>query len=452
MSVAEDTMNYQNINYQDKNVIIIGLGITGLSCVDYFLAQGVVPRVIDTRQHPTGLEQLDSRVATHLGSLNVEWLLSADLIVTSPGIALATPELQQAAEKGIEIVGDIELFCREVNQLPNKKIAAITGANGKTTVTTLVGEMAKAAGMRVGVGGNIGAAALTLLNQDVDMYVLELSSFQLETTSSLRATAATILNISEDHMDRYPQGIKQYVAAKQRIYTHAETCVVNCDDALTLPEQGYSDRCVEFGLLQGDYYLDKSYQHLVVDGEVVLDTEEMQLIGLHNFTNALAALAIADKLAIPRNVSLTTLKRFKGLAHRFELVHENNGVRWINDSKATNVGSTEAALRSLVCKGHLHLLLGGDGKAADFSPLIPYLQRENMTIYCFGRDKDLLATLRPEVTVKVETMAEAIQLIAKQTKADDVVLLSPACASLDQFKNYIERGNIFTQLAKELSV
>ncbi|STQ81908.1 UDP-N-acetylmuramoylalanine--D-glutamate ligase [Hafnia alvei] len=191
------------VDYQGKKVVIIGLGLTGLSCVDFFLARGVTPRVIDTRISPPGLDKLPENVERHLGDMNQEWLLDADLIVASPGIALASPALSVAAEAGVEIVGDIELFCREA-QAP---IVAITGSNGKSTVTTLVGEMAKSAGWNVGVGGNIGLPALMLLKQECDLYVLELSSFQLETTNSLRAAAATILNVTEDHMDRYPAWI-----------------------------------------------------------------------------------------------------------------------------------------------------------------------------------------------------------------------------------------------------
>lgn len=436
------------IRYQGKNVVIIGLGVTGLSCVDYFLAQNVVPKVIDTRLLPSGLEQLDQRVAYHLGDLNVDWLFDADLIIVSPGIALSTPELKQAADKGIEIIGDIELFCREVNQLPNKKIVAITGANGKTTVTTLIGEIVKSAGIKVGVGGNIGQPALSLLAQDCDMYVLELSSFQLETTHALHATVATILNISEDHMDRYPLGLKQYVEAKQRIYVNAEYCVVNHDDKLTFPKEKDSHN-VFFGLHAGDYHLDNDYAHLIAHETPVLSTKTMKLTGSHNYLNALAALAIADKLSISRQSSLATIANFRGLPHRFELVLEQNGVKWINDSKATNVGSTEAALKSVVCHGKLFLLLGGDGKSADFSPLIPYLKNSHLEIFCFGRDRELLAKLAPNITTMTVTLAEAIQIIAQKVEANDVVLLSPACASLDQFKNYIERGNQFTLLAKQ---
>ncbi len=231
------------VDYQGKKVVIIGLGLTGLSCVDFFMTRGVTPRVMDTRISPPGQDQLPESVERHLGSLNQEWLLSADLIVASPGMALATPALSAAADAGVEIVGDVELFCREA-QAP---IVAITGSNGKSTVTTLVGEMAKAAGWAVGVGGNIGLPALSLLRQECQLYVLELSSFQLETTHSLHAAAATILNVTEDHMDRYPFGLQQYRAAKLRVYENAEVCVVNADDALTMPVRGADERCVSFG-------------------------------------------------------------------------------------------------------------------------------------------------------------------------------------------------------------
>ncbi len=375
-------------DYQGKNVVIIGLGLTGLSCVDFFLARGVTPRVMDTRMTPPGLDKLPEAVERHTGGLNDEWLMAADLIVASPGIALAHPSLSAAADAGIEIVGDIELFCREA-QAP---IVAITGSNGKSTVTTLVGEMAKAAGVNVGVGGNIGLPALMLLDDECELYVLELSSFQLETTSSLQAVAATILNVTEDHMDRYPFGLQQYRAAKLRIYENAKVCVVNADDALTMPIRGADERCVSFGVNMGDYHLNHQ------QGETWLRV----------------------------------------------------GVRWVNDSKATNVGSTEAALNGLHVDGTLHLLLGGDGKSADFSPLARYLNGDNVRLYCFGRDGAQLAALRPEVAEQTETMEQAMRLLAPRVQPGDMVLLSPACASLDQFKNFEQRGNEFARLAKEL--
>ncbi len=229
------------------------MGLTGLSCVDFFLARGVTPRVMDTRVSPPGLDKLPEQVERHLGGLNDEWLLAANLIVASPGMALAHPSLSAAADAGVEIVGDIELFCREA-QAP---IVAITGSNGKSTVTTLVGEMAKAAGKNVGVGGDVGLPALMLLDKGCELFVLELSSFQLETTSSLHAAAATILNVTEDHMDRYPFGLQQYRAAKLRVYENAKVCVVNADDALAMPVRGADDRCISFGINMGDYHLNR---------------------------------------------------------------------------------------------------------------------------------------------------------------------------------------------------
>lgn len=435
-------------DYQGKKVVIIGLGLTGQSCVDFFLARGVTPRVMDTRIAPAGLDKLPEAVERHLGSLNEDWLLAADLIIASPGMALALPALSQAAENGVEIIGDIELFCREA-QAP---IVAITGSNGKSTVTTLVGEMAKAAGVNVGVGGNIGLPALMLLEQHCELYVLELSSFQLETTHSLKAAAATILNVTEDHMDRYPFGLQQYRAAKLRVYENADVCVVNADDALTMPVRGADERCISFGVDVGDYHINRQQGDtwLRVKGEKVLNTKEMNVVGQHNYTNALAALALADAVKLPRSSSLKALTTFTGLAHRFQLAYEHNGVRWINDSKATNVGSTEAALNGLHVEGTLHLLLGGDGKSADFSSLAPYLQGSNVRIYCFGRDGAELAQLRSDIAEQTETMAQAMALIGPRVQPGDLVLLSPACASLDQFKNFEQRGDVFTQLAKEL--
>ena len=435
-------------DYQGKKVVIIGLGMTGLSCVDFFMARGVTPRVMDTRVAPAGLDKLPEAVERYVGGLNEDWLLSADLIVASPGIALAHPSLSAAADAGVEIVGDIELFCREA-QAP---IIAITGSNGKSTVTSLVGEMAKAAGLNVGVGGNIGLPALMLLDPELELYVLELSSFQLETTSSLRAAAATILNVTEDHMDRYPLGLQQYRAAKLRVYENARACIVNADDALTMPVRGADDRCISFGVDVGDYHLNRQQGEtwLRVKGEKVLNVKEMKISGQHNYSNALAALALADAAGLPRASSLKALTTFTGLAHRFQLVLEHNGVRWINDSKATNVGSTEAALNGLHLDGTLYLLLGGDGKSADFTPLSRYLTGDNVRLYCFGRDGAQLAALRPDVAVQTETMEQAMRQIAPQVVAGDMVLLSPACASLDQFKNFEQRGDIFARLAKEL--
>ncbi|WP_406703718.1 UDP-N-acetylmuramoyl-L-alanine--D-glutamate ligase [Sodalis sp.] len=434
-------------DYRGEQVVIIGLGLTGLSCVDFFRRRGVTPRVMDTRFTPPGLEKLPADVPRHLGSLNEAWLLDATLIVASPGIPLSHPTLAAAAA-GIAIVGDIELFAREA-QAP---VVAITGSNGKSTVTRMVGEMAAAAGWQVGVGGNIGLPALMLLEAPRQLYVLELSSFQLETTHSLKAVAATVLNISEDHMNRYPLGMQQYRAAKLEIYHHAAVCVVNADDALTLPERGHDARCVSFGVERGDYYLSQRAGNtwLMARGEPLLDCAEMTVGGRHNYTNALAALALADASGLPRAASLAALRQFRGLAHRFELVHDRHGVRWINDSKATNVGSTEAALNGLAVAGTLHLLLGGDGKSADFTPLSPLVQGDRVQLYCFGQDGAQLASLRPDAATLTETLEQAMRIIGTRVRAGDLVLLSPACASLDQFSNFEVRGEVFTRLAREV--
>ncbi|MDC9580994.1 UDP-N-acetylmuramoyl-L-alanine--D-glutamate ligase [Xenorhabdus sp. PR6a] len=432
--------------YGNKKVVIVGLGLTGLSCVDFFITRGVIPRVMDTRIVPPGSDKLPDNVECHTGSLNQQWLMEADLIVVSPGVALATPELQAAAEAGIEIVGDIELFCREATA----PIVAITGSNGKSTVTTLVGEMAKVAGWQVGVGGNIGVPALALLKQPCQLYVLELSSFQLETTHSLQAVAATVLNVTEDHMVRYPQGLPQYRTAKLRIYDQAKVCVVNEQDALTFPETGKDSRCISFGVDSGDYQLDSEHQQLLVNQQPVLGIQEMQLSGLHNYTNGLAALALADAVGIPRTDSLQALRTCAGLEHRFQVIHMRKGVRWVNDSKATNVGSTQAALSGLKLAGTLYLLLGGDGKAADFTPLKPYISGDRLRLYCFGRDGEQLAQLRPDISTLTETMEQAIKEIAPKLVSGDMVLLSPACASFDQFNSFEHRGHEFARLAEEL--
>ncbi|MGL4958098.1 MAG: UDP-N-acetylmuramoyl-L-alanine--D-glutamate ligase [Plesiomonas sp.] len=443
--------------YADKNIVIIGLGATGLSCVDFFLSQNVIPKVIDTRNAPVGLDKLPATIEVHTGGLNQAWLLNADLIIASPGIALSRPELQAALAAGVEIIGDIELFCREAKA----PIIAITGSNGKSTVTRLVGEMAASAGLCVGVGGNIGIPALSLLEHRYDLYVLELSSFQLETTHSLQAIAATVLNVTEDHMDRY-QGLDDYRAAKLSIYQHAAHLIINADDPLTMPEAPADGPIISFGITQGQYRLSEidgiqwltapvvGDLHAVERSDAILPVSEMKLVGQHNYANALAALALADAAGISRTGALQALRIFGGLEHRFQLVHEAHGIRWINDSKATNVGSTEAALHGLKVSGRLHLLLGGDGKGADFSSLQPLLQSAHIQLYCFGRDGQQLAALKPG-SVLVETLEQAMQQIAGVVSTGDMVLLSPACASLDQFKNFEVRGQEFVRLARELA-
>ncbi|WP_233115333.1 UDP-N-acetylmuramoyl-L-alanine--D-glutamate ligase [Aggregatibacter actinomycetemcomitans] len=432
------------MQYQDKKVTVIGLGKTGLSCVDFLRAKQADVRVIDTRQHPAGAEQLDKAIPLHTGGLNQQWLLESDLIVISPGLAVKTPEIQTALQAGVEVVGDIELFCREAD----KPIVAITGSNGKSTVTTLVAEMAKAAGLRVGMGGNIGIPALSLLNQQYDLYVLELSSFQLETTYSLKAVAATVLNVTEDHMNRYVD-LQDYRHAKLNIYNHCQTAVINAEDALTLPTTQRPQKQVSFGENHADYWLktENNKTYLMAYDEAVLACDEMKLTGRHNYMNALAAIALAQAAGINLTGIRTALCAFGGLEHRFQVAHIADGVRWINDSKATNVGSTVAALTGLQVAGKLHLLLGGDGKGADFSELARLINQPHIYCYCFGRDGKQLAALSSQSQL-FDTMEHAIAAIRPQLQAGDMVLLSPACASLDQFSCFEARGDEFTRLSR----
>ncbi|HHW7448433.1 UDP-N-acetylmuramoyl-L-alanine--D-glutamate ligase [Pasteurella multocida subsp. multocida] len=429
-------------SYKNKKVTVIGLGKTGLSCVDFLLAKQADVRVIDTRTQPAGAEQLEKNVPLHTGSLNQQWLLESDLIIISPGLAVKTPEIQTALAAGIEVIGDIELFCREAK----KPIIAITGSNGKSTVTSLVAHMVNAAGLKVGMGGNIGIPALSLLEQAHDMYVLELSSFQLETTYSLKATSATVLNISEDHMNRYVD-LEDYRQAKLKIYHHAQTAVINAEDALTAMD-GLKNG-VSFGEDNADYWLktEKGRSYLMAKDERVLACDEMKLVGRHNYMNALAAIALAQAAGIPLESIRRALREFNGLDHRFQLAHFAHGVRWVNDSKATNVGSTVAALTGLQLNGTLHLLLGGDGKGADFSELASLINQPNIICYCFGQDGEQLAALSPR-SQRFSTMEEAINALRPTLSAGDMVLLSPACASLDQFSSFEQRGDEFTRLAK----
>ncbi|WP_306331220.1 UDP-N-acetylmuramoyl-L-alanine--D-glutamate ligase [Vibrio injensis] len=433
--------------WQDiQQVVVVGLGITGLSVVNYLRRYHpeLRIRVIDTRLTPPGQESLDQHVALHCGGWNMDWLLDADLIVTNPGIALATPEIQQALAAGIPVVGDIELFAWHVD----KPVIAITGSNGKSTVTDLTGVMAKAAGVKTAVGGNIGVPALDLLAEAADLYVLELSSFQLETTHHLSIAAAAFLNLSEDHMDRY-SGMAEYRQAKLRIFNHAKTAVINADDRQTLPDD-FSGPILSVGLNgAADYSLQihQGEEYLSVKGTPVLAVSQLSLVGRHNIANALTVLALLDALNIEYTHALEALKSYTGLTHRCQLVVEYDGIRWVNDSKATNLASTLAALSGLVIDGDLYLLVGGVGKGADFTPLKPVLATLPVKLCCFGIDGQQFMPLHPSAQY-YPSLPAIIEEIHSQLKAGDMVLLSPACASFDQFNNFMARGDAFAALAK----
>ncbi len=431
-----------------EHVVVVGLGITGLSVVNYLQKYHpqIEVKVIDTRENPPSKAHLSPLVELHSGGWNLEWLLNTDLIVANPGIALATPEIQRAIEANIPVVGDIELFAWHVK----KPVIAITGSNGKSTVTDLMGVLGNAAGIKTAIGGNIGVPALDLLSEDAELYVLELSSFQLETTSNLTTIASTFLNLSEDHMDRY-DGMESYRQAKLRIFAHAYTSVVNADDTQTYPDDE-TEHTVSFGLDNpADFYTDtlNGQEWLFAKGEAVLSVDELSLVGRHNVANVLTVLALLDAANISYSDQLLlALKSYTGLTHRCQVVEDKNGVRWVNDSKATNVASTLAALSGLSLQGKLYLLVGGLGKGADFSPLKPVFADLPVKLCCFGADAEQFMPLHSS-SQRFTTMEDAVKSIHAELAQGDMVLLSPACASMDQFKNFMHRGEVFAALAKQ---
>jgi len=441
--------------------IVIGLGATGLSCARFLSRQNLPFAVMDTRDNPPNLDSFRAQYPDVLVYTGKHWpqsvLNDAKCLIVSPGVAIATPCIQEAKKRGVDIFGDIELFAR-FNRTP---VIAITGANGKSTVTTLVGEMAKASGKKVAVIGNIGTPVLDAFNeqQDEDLIVMELSSFQLETTYSLQPIAATVLNITPDHLDRY-DSFADYAAAKHRIYSGAQHAIINLQDPLSDSEtitgqtlRHYftldEPKIGEWGLLWRDN------ECWLAHGETLLmATSDMKMFGQHNYANALSALALGQQAGLPMDKMLQTLRTFSGLAHRCELVAELNQVKWINDSKGTNIGACQAALEGIgkQLNGKIVLLMGGDGKGADFNDLAPMVKQFCRRIIVMGKDTPLI---KQALAHKVDTslasnMFNAVQIAYQTAKAGDVVLLSPACSSLDQYRDFMHRGDTFVEAVKRI--
>jgi UDP-N-acetylmuramoylalanine--D-glutamate ligase len=434
-------------------MLVVGLGASGASALRYLLREGASLIATDSRAAPAGIEALRAEfpdVEFRLGAFDAPRPLDQFTeAVVSPGVALDEPFVKELFEAGVAVIGDIELFARAVNPLraPGLKpqVVGITGSNGKSTVTTLVGAMAQAAGWRVRVGGNLGPPALDLLTDDADCYVLELSSFQLETAQGLACSAAAYLNLSEDHLDRHGS-MAHYGALKSRIFRHCGTAVVNRDDAATRQAMEQAQRVLSFGLDDGcDYGVvgRDGARWLARDGAPLLRLADLKIQGLHNAANALAALALAEAVGIPRRAALHALTEFKGLPHRCAHVAERGGVTWLNDSKGTNVGSTLAALRGL--DAPIVWLGGGQGKGQDFGPLARPLADKGRVALLFGQDAELIEqAIFGAVPIYREPDMEAALCRARTlARPGDRVLLSPACASLDQFKNYVERGARF---------
>lgn len=438
--------------------VIVGLGKTGYSCAKYLTQINATFAITDSRFDPPGLEEcrLHSPHATlSLGGFDQQLMLAAKEIVVSQGVNYHIPELEYCRQQGIPIIGDIELFARHVNA----PIIAITGSNAKSTVTTLVGQMLQDAGKNVRIGGNLGTPALDLISiTEPDYYVLEISNFQLETTYSLQAAVACVLNITPDHLDRY-NAYEDYIAAKQRIYLGCKTAVINRDDSYTwLPAQNPA-KVLSFG---SDLPHDPHLGLIMEAGDIflaqgdnkLLSVEALKIKGKHNWLNALAALAIGLQAGIPLSSMLSTLQVYSGLPHRCQWVREIAGVQWFNDSKGTNIGATIAAITGLgsAIKGKIILLAGGLGKGADFSLLQPTVAQFTRHVILFGKDAALIAaSLGQDISkIHVDNFEEAVQQAYALAQTGDIVLLSPACASWDMFDNFEHRGQVFCELVQGL--
>jgi UDP-N-acetylmuramoylalanine--D-glutamate ligase len=447
------------------HVVVVGLGKTGYSVARYFLARGATVSVTDTRAAPPELARLRAAfplIVVRCGGLDERLLENAELVVVSPGLAPQGPFFDAARARGLAIVGDIELFARAAAA----PIVGITGTNGKSTVTTMLAQMAARAGVAVKAGGNLGSPALDLLDDAATpngavtgaataLYVLELSSFQLESTDSLALKAATVLNLTPDHMDRYPD-VATYAAAKARIYARCDTAVINLDDPLVAAMAGSASRRLSFSLRAGvgaDYALEESdgAWQLTRRGRPLLALRDMRISGMHNAANALAALALGEALELPEAAMLEELRHFPGLAHRTQWVADVRGVRYVNDSKGTNVGATVAAVAGMT--GPLLLIAGGDGKGQDFTPLRAAFAGKVRRVLLIGRDAQAMAAALQGVCELefCSDLSAAVVAAARAAQPGDTVLLSPACASLDMFRDYAHRGTVFTEAVRGLA-
>lgn len=471
-----------------KNIIVVGLGKTGFSCVRFLTERGFDVVVVDSREQPPYLEQLRAQypnIPIALGSFDSPFLNTASAIVISPGVAVHEAAFAPHIARGITVIGDIELFARAAHET-RTPIIAITGSNGKSTVTTLAGAMAEAAGRHVKVGGNLGTPALDLLDASAQLYVLELSSFQLETTHSLQARVATVLNVTPDHIDRHGT-FSKYCAAKWHIYDNCEVAVINLDDTASYSGAKLPARIIGFGLTSpNESEIDNvtNYQHIIdaeffgFDGtclfyctnkenheqrtEKLIAANELKIKGTHQIANALAALALGHAAGLPMTAMITALRTFSGLPHRCQWIENIDGVDWYNDSKATNVGAAEAAIKGLgetlltVDENantlqqkpepkKLILIAGGLGKGADFTLLTPVVARYVKTAVLIGKDAPLLHAALSHCCkiVHAASMHDAVLAAASEAVAGDIALLSPACASFDMFDDFEHRGEVF---------
>lgn len=442
-------MNMATTKPAEGLTLVVGLGQTGLAFVRYLAARGERFAMVDSRTNPPGLEELQRefpQVDLYLGPFDSEMLSSASRLLLSPGVAPQEPAISEAVNAGVEVLGDIELFAREATA----PVVAITGSNGKSTVTALLGEMAIAAGKNVLVGGNIGTPALELLEQEKpDFYLLELSSFQLEVTRSLNCLAATVLNLSDDHLDRH-HSMQNYANIKSSIFSGDGVMVVNADDPQVAAMANENRHVVRFTLekpqSENDYGLrcENGVDYLAHGNELLMPVTEMRMPGRHNQANALAALALGEAAGLAMSAMLQTLREFPGLPHRCQWIAERNGINYYEDSKGTNVGATLAALEGMPGE-KVVLIAGGQGKGQDFTPLRKAVAERARAVVLIGEDAARLqqALDGTAPVMFAETMSQAVLMAGELAHSGDSVLLSPACASFDMYANYVERGKAF---------
>ncbi len=450
------------MDLQEKLTLVLGLGESGLAMARWLARQGAMVRVADSRQAPPQVDALRVAVPAAVlftGPWSPEAFAGVELIAISPGVPMQEPWLQAAVARGVPVVSEIELFACGIHQRsPEALVMAITGSNGKTTTTALAGALCRAAGRTTAVAGNISPAALNALMNAIDnndlpaVWVLELSSFQLEATHTLAADAATVLNISEDHLDRYGS-LDDYAASKTRVFQGHGVMVLNRDDARSLAAARHDRKVITFGLnpapRPGDYGLADA--GIVRGSEKLVKLAELKLVGQHNAANAMAALALCDAIGIDPLAVLPALAAFSGLAHRVEWVAEIKGISYFDDSKGTNVGATLAAVQGL--GRPLAIILGGDGKNQDFSPLKTAIDQHARAAALIGRDAPVIAAALEGCRVPVRycrDMTEAVRWCATQAQSGDAVLLSPACASMDMYRDYAHRAEAFVAAVRAI--
>lgn len=492
-------------NVREHSYVVGGLGVTGQACVRFLLQKQATVKAFDTRANFTLVTDPDSDIDTDMQAfmaekvtctaLSEDYFDGVDTLVLSPGLALNIEQVALAQKCGVEVIGDVELFARlnasTSDATPAKRVVGITGSNGKTTVTLLVNHLLKSCGVKSIEAGNVGRPVLEALQSDADVVVMELSSFQLETTSSLVLEAATVLNISDDHLDRHGT-LEAYIDAKHRIFDNAKSAVVWRDGEFVAPyeqlitdakgiaasnavsdgesnaasneESLASKNIVEYGLGEsttglaiasfagdGGTLCDEQILYITFNGEKLIALSDIHLAGMHNVLNIMAALGICLQLGVSPALAVKHLHSFKSAPHRCVEIARVNDIRYIDDSKATNIGATVAALEGLAptIQGKLILIAGGDAKGADIASLSPYLTKYVSHVFALGKDAHLFEKSFAHTT-RVATMKDAVKAATRLAAPGDVVLLSPACASLDMFKNYMHRGDVFKQDVHDL--